>query len=484
MNLSKYINENYNYIFAVLPFFNKNKDILIKNGIINNKDEVIDFINKIKFTPEKIKLLNDNMMKIPCTIETVHKGQLCVSASNIKRHIPNLLSIKNSECNIKYFDENLNKYLSNETMKGAMSFTTCHDTEKTKSLSFDCNYNVSFSSAFLGISELYLGKLSFYRTKNDLKVFVTNLSNDTGRYKTELLYTRMLLGDNYKSLNFDVSQLGFNGCGFSQCLPQKFIYFFIDLYNEERYLKLFNNFNTKSIQGEFEDYISNESLENDYPTHNGIIIPDTPSGESDDILKFKIIGVELRIYNAHRYCNLDKFFYKDKIYSIDKFKMHICKEFRIILDRIMNLIKTYNIIINTQDKRSGSSKRSGSGSSKRSDSGSSKRSDSGSSKRSDSGSSKSSNSSNEYDKIKKFIKDKKKKDLITNIYSDQNMYNIYELIEEITKKKISKEEFISSCDKINNYCHMKDSNNLEYKKTLVIGGYRKNIYKTKKQNKF
>lgn len=344
--LLKYIENNYNFNFAVKPFLLKNRFLIQNMFHVDIKDEdnekIVKIIQMIKITKENMIKFNKNMLDIGFTIETVNNDQLCVNAECIKNI--SLLKVHgedniSSTINNNFYEINYNNEEKN-IRKGSMSFTTCHEVSGGNEKYLGCPYNISLSSVFLGNSDLFIGRLLLFRTMTKLRIYKSDVRNDKHRYKSEIEYTKLIFDTTKRTAN--TKKLGFKGC--RECLPQKFIYFFLDLYNEEIFLFLKKYYEDNRIGESFFDFYGSDTVEDLYPSHDGIFINDTPTA-SDDVLGFKISGVELRIYNAHKVCKLSNILYLGKIYNIDKWH----DELKIILPKIkkniVDIVNYYNHII-------------------------------------------------------------------------------------------------------------------------------------------
>ena len=151
----------------------------------------------------------------------------------------------------------------------------------------------------------------------------------------------------------------------------------------------------------------------------------------DPILKFTINGVELRLYNAHRYLKLTHIFYKKKIYSIDKW---LIKLYSIIIPTIKQINDIYNYY-NTNN-----------------------------------------NTNNIINiDLQKKIDEYKNKNNIQFLILDDN--NLSKLINYVLPKQFTHDDFYESCNTIKIYCINKFS--LEYIKHNIQTGVNKIKYKIK-----
>jgi hypothetical protein len=228
-----------------------------------------------------------------------------------------------------------------------MSFTTCHTI--TNEFNLGCNYNISLASQFFGISEIYIGRLILFKTLVKLKAILLDLSHGNDRFESELYYTKLILGYDYildhtgkvmnRNLIFNYldKDYGFKGC--HDCLPQKVIYFFLDLYSETRYKFLKEEFQRKGLN-DFAEYYNFMNDDKNYPAHDAVIIPDKPT-TYDPIYNFPIKGTELRIYNAHRFVNVEAVLYNKKIYQIEEWKIEVENIFNKYINIGNTLINDY-----------------------------------------------------------------------------------------------------------------------------------------------
>lgn len=413
-------------------FIIKNKDNLIFNNI-NIPDELftydtpIDYvtiIDALKFNKAKINKLNTLLSEF-FTTETIEREQLCVNSEQIRDIIFNQ-NDNIATCNIDrdYLEKTFFEFLYNNEnrsiRKGAMSFTTCHTIEKGVDLNLGCNYNVSLASAFYGVSDLFINRILLFRTKLPLTILkAKDVSNDKARYNSELIYTKIILGDDYDKFNFyNTTNMGFKGCA-KLCLPQKFIYFFIDLYNEERYLDLNKIWNDEKGKGDFYDFLIKPSSNEMYPPHYGLFISDTPTLD-DRLLKFKISGIELRIYNAHRYVYLDRILIHNNFYKIDNTYIELlCSILINSKKKILEILEYYNKGIGLEDDTI------------------------------------------LRDRIDNFKINKN----IKNInYLDKNDKSIiYDLIDDVAFKNFTNQDFNNTCIKIQDYCIYKDTDKYKIK---------------------
>lgn len=326
-HISKH-SRNYNFTNFVVPFIennyislsklNKFKDIKIITGASNklNNETINGFIDKMILTKNDISQINLYFSSFSVKT-TIHQNQLCVNAECIK-------NLPFNEKNIEeiFMEKNFNDFDTN-IRKGALSLTTCHTIRAD--LNDGCNYNISIASAFYGGSPLMMGRLVLFLLQSEIDAFTLNLEDDKMRLQTEIIYTNAILGADYMDpcynkygtktfgTKFYTNAMGFKGC--NECLPQKVVYFFIDLYNEERYTFLYDKW--KKIQPKnytFSDFYQSNNSSTDYPPHDAIIMSDTPTTH-DPIFNRKLTGTELRIYNAHRLLRVAGMYFEGKIYA-------------------------------------------------------------------------------------------------------------------------------------------------------------------------
>lgn len=306
--------DNYNFKNYVMIFISDNiaqLKQLQKFSHINlgSSDVASQIAYAMVLTPDQIKNFNQNAFISSKNNETIIKNQLCVNTEAIK-------NIYN------YGDKSPETFLMEYTYgtdanirKGTMSFTTCHTVDPT--INLGCNYNISLATQFYGVSNLFLGRLVLFNTLCNLNVKRFSLCSDSDRFILEKIYTRTILGDDYQLDDNGSSNIKFTtrdwfkGC--NDCLPQKVIYFYLDLYNETRYQSIVNKHTNDSQGMSFFDYYGTQNDPN-YPALDGIIIPDQPTNQ-DPLYGFPIRGVELRIFNAHRYVRVEGVYYNGTIYK-------------------------------------------------------------------------------------------------------------------------------------------------------------------------
>lgn len=335
---------NYNYSNFVVKFIEQNKKRLIKL----NKFKHLSLDSDTNAFGEAMIIKKEDMInfKLPTNKKiTIMRNQLCANAEAIK-NIPYL----NNNITPEQILMELTYNHENSIRKGAMSLTTCHSV--TDQYNLGCNYNISLATTFIGSSDLLLGRIVLFRLKHNLNAYVFNLDNDYDRYLSELLYTKLILGNDYQ-LNvyqgvsndpINNSNLGFTGC--THCLPQKVIYFYLDFYNETRYQHFLNMYQFNNSNKSFDEFYEEKNNDVDYPPHDAIFIPDMPT-TSDEILQFPIKGTELRIYNAHRHIKvvgiyMDFCFYED----VESYKIYITKLLKRCKKKSIALIESLKKLIN------------------------------------------------------------------------------------------------------------------------------------------
>jgi hypothetical protein len=342
--------ENFYFNKAVKPIFKTHYEQINKSlGTHFTNIQVQDFIDKIKLTPNKIKKFNHYLLNtLKCSKLKIDENQLLANSEFIDVIDDN---IDEKLFEIYYNDE------KNNTRKGTMSFTSCHELNDDKRIGDgfieynNCRFIVSTAAQFLG-SEKYkhLKRILLFKLKKNISLFLLegNTIDEYNQQRNNLMleYTKLLLtskfnNDKYEEIheeNYDFSIKNENGeviklagcVNSNNCLPEYFIYYFLDLYNEEYY----NKDDEKEEQ------------------HIGFIILDTPGKPTSiitDTLPYHYIGFEFRIYSAQLYVsfeglyclNNNSFFLNDlnKSYIIEKDKL-------VDLDKDINDITEFLNIIN------------------------------------------------------------------------------------------------------------------------------------------
>lgn len=335
---------NYCYSNFVVKFINANKTRLIllkKFQHLRENDDADKFAEAMIISTDSMKKFKLPSMKRT----TVQSGQLCANAEAIK----NIAFLDNNKTPNDVLME-LSYNGDNNIRKGAMSFTTCHSVNDNYNLG--CNYNISLATTFIGSSDLLLGRIVLFRLKHDIKAYELNLDNDCDRFLSEILYTKLILGDDYElnHLNGKTDNpvhnkdLGFVGC--THCLPQKVIYFFVDLYNETRYQHYYNEFHRLNIVDKTFDVFYQEQNNNfDYPAHDAVFMPDSPT-VNDEIYGFRIKGTELRIYNASRHVQIVGVYMNFHIYEDkDKYLNFVGKLFTQCKTKASALVESFKKLL-------------------------------------------------------------------------------------------------------------------------------------------
>jgi hypothetical protein len=308
--------ENYYLNKVVQPLFELNLEtfnLLLNTKFINS--QCLDFINHIKLSKEKIKKFNDFLLKSQKIKKTtIEKEQLLVNAEYID--MSELTDI--SKINEKFFEFNYNNsYSRNNKRKGTMSFTSCYKIEKSyisDLLEYNsCRYIVSLAEQFTGcLKYKHIKRLLCFQLLNDIDLFEIINCNNIEEYNQtrkwlESEYTKLLLTDKFKNdslidydLDFELitdKDIPFSGCSTRHnCLPEQFIYYFLELYSDELYKEI-------TIDKIYE--------------HNGCIILDTPQKYNCSDTQTHYKGFEFRIYNAHLFVALEA------IYCINNNKFYL-----------------------------------------------------------------------------------------------------------------------------------------------------------------
>jgi len=254
----------------------------------------------ISYDKNNLKLINSNKSKIDRNRDILEK---------LKNNLTVKTQIENSE---DFFD--IYNSIDIETREGSMSFSVCSNEQffintydnmcvNSSLLSSTCFNKIcdESKSAMVSVNPKYynendaLGRISFY--KNKFKLYLYNFSspNYKNRYIFRLLITKIILGDDYLDILSSPFEYIKHGFFEDKTIGQEVYYYFLELYNYDRYKILkssYDNFFDTFNRETFEEYYNCDQINDEYPPFDDVLYFDNSKYKD-----MNFPGIECLIFN-------------------------------------------------------------------------------------------------------------------------------------------------------------------------------------------
>lgn len=302
--MSAYVKNRY-----VDSFIRDHKSDLIRLKKFNRLGEsshADNFIDMMKITEDNVKMLKT-------IFDTVifDDHQMFVHTEGARSQ--HNLGYKLMEYRLNTADE--------ESFKGTMSFTTCHDVSSERN--FGSNYNISVSNVFLGMSDKDIGRLQIYHNKYKLHLLNIGVNNLYHRRVFSYIMTKIILGNdygfNYQSDNIVNEKMKCEKCppdcigglwSMNGALHEKIINYFMEIYNYDRYNAIKKDYDAMRVtEVSFKEYY--EANDKKIEPLDGILINDATI---DPLTQMYISGTEARIYIIDLMMELEAILYMGLLY--------------------------------------------------------------------------------------------------------------------------------------------------------------------------
>jgi hypothetical protein len=289
-----FVSSNYNQIIQLDKFKN-----------CHNGDNILDTAKLQPYDINKLINLFSNNLKI-YEINKLKTYHVLKSKNKIDVHQYNNIKNKTNLNYSKYdFFELFWKDNNENTRNGAMSMTSCDNVSKesrtsysnpTNDLNDESNIgNIAINPAYFGEQINDFGRIVKFKNSHKLRILYCNPTNKLGRYFFRKAITKILLGEDY---TFNLR----DGCYKDGCLGQEIIYYFLEIYNYDRYYNLQMLFNNLKNNNEyelhinlpdkytFEEFYNDESVNIYYPSLDGLYYHDDSS--------MKVDGTEISVHGT------------------------------------------------------------------------------------------------------------------------------------------------------------------------------------------
>ena len=372
----------------VSKFIVSNKDLLLKLDKfkhLNNYSTDDEFINAMKirvndlstlysellkdnkvlyYNINDLKLINSNS-SFPLNKSTVMTVQQIKDELNlVKNDLMNKVTIPTSKNINKFFD--FYDIININGRAGSMSFSLCTDNKVINNIYDEmcknCNQTMctcsplqqNDKSASISLNPKYynidnnqsFGRISYYNNKLPVCIYDFTGTNYKNRYIFRKLITKLILGEDFFTKIIVNNLNPIEGFFKDNTIGQEIYYYFLEIYNYDRYnflLKSFNSFSSNFNRGNFEEFFNSPETNKDYPPFDGVLYFDHSKHDNLDYpgtecLLFnkeiitKLIGIKCafnnKFYNSTEMINaIDDFnIYLDNPTDI-KIINNVCKEF-------------------------------------------------------------------------------------------------------------------------------------------------------------
>ena len=299
-----FVNNNYNDIIQLNKFKNYNNTDCILNNAKLSPNDIYKLINLFS---NNLKIYEIGKLKTYHVLKS-KDGLDTNTYENIKNKI-NLNNLKYDFFEQFWTDNNTN------TRTGTISMTSCDNVSFESRTSYNNilnNYNnignIAINPNYFGKQINNFGRIVKFNNNHKLRILYCNPKNKLGRLFFRKAITKIILGEDYK---FDFKE----GCYQDGCLGQEIIYYFLEIYNYDRYHKLTDLFDDLNKDKEklhinlppdykFEQFYNDESVNIEYPSLDGIYYHDDSSVNIDK-QDIPVHGTEIIIFIPDKFFNIE-----------------------------------------------------------------------------------------------------------------------------------------------------------------------------------